>query len=289
MVIGLVSTIALAIAIGPQIYVDLQTAADDLSADPIVVEQPVSDLAEAPVADLQDEETVLEAMDETTITPDPILIQEEIEPSEELVEESTNDGAETEPAPAPVQNGDVPSDQWPAILADASAALSDAKTAKGLFFQTNVDGSVVSGTFALNRPGRMRFEYDAPTPVLIVSDGTTVAMEDTDLETVDRVPIGTTPLGLILSTQLNVDQDVNVLSVMQNSERIGIRVSDADSEMEGTLTMVFDKETYALLGWLAVDGNLQTTVVDLVDVETNIRIDPRMFRLNEDDDEEDER
>ena len=289
MVIGLVSTIALAIAIGPQIYVDLQTAADDLSADPIVVEQPVSDLAEAPVADLQDEETVLEAMDETTITPDPILIQEEIEPSEELVEESTNDGAETEPAPAPVQNGDVPSDQWPAILADASAALSDAKTAKGRFFQTNVDGSVVTGTFALNRPGRMRFEYDAPTPVLIVSDGTTVAMEDTDLETVDRVPIGTTPLGLILSTQLNVDQDVNVLSVMQNSERIGIRVSDADSEMEGTLTMVFDKETYALLGWLAVDGNLQTPVVDLVDVETNIRIDPRMFRLNEDDDEEDER
>ena len=204
-------------------------------------------------------------------------------------EESTNDGAETEPAPAPVQNGDVPSDQWPAILADASAALSDAKTAKGRFFQTNVDGSVVTGTFALNRPGRMRFEYDAPTPVLIVSDGTTVAMEDTDLETVDRVPIGTTPLGLILSTQLNVDQDVNVLSVMQNSARIGIRVSDADSEMEGTLTMVFDKETYALLGWLAVDGNLQTTVVDLVDVETNIRIDPRMFRLNEDDDEEDER
>jgi len=289
MVIGLVSTVALAIAIGPQIYVDLQTAADDLSADPIVVEQPVADLTEAPVADLQDEETVLEAMDETTITPDPILIQDEIEPTEELVEETTSDFAETEPAPAPVQNGDVPSDQWPAILADASAALSDAKTAKGRFFQTNVDGSVVSGTFALNRPGRMRFEYDAPTPVLIVSDGTTVAMEDTDLETVDRVPIGTTPLGLILSTQLDVDQDVNVLSVMQNSERIGIRVSDADSEMEGTLTMVFDKETYALLGWLAVDGNLQTTVVDLVDVETNIRIDPRLFRLNEDDDEEDER
>ena len=289
MVIGLISTVALAIAIGPQIYVDLQTAADDLSADPVVVEQPVADLTEAPAVVLQDEEAVLETMAETTITPDPILIQEDIEPSEELVEETTSDVAETEPAPAPVQNGDVPSDQWPAILADASTALSDAKTAKGRFFQTNVDGSVVTGTFALNRPGRMRFEYDAPTPVLIVSDGTTVAMEDTDLETVDRVPIGTTPLGLILSTQLDVDQDVNVLSVMQNSERIGIRVSDADSEMEGTLTMVFDKETYALLGWLAVDGNLQTTVVDLVDVETNIRIDPRLFRLNEDDDEEDER
>lgn len=289
MVIGLVSTLALAFAIGPQIYVDLQAAADDLSNDPIVVEQPASDLAEAQAVELQSEDPALEAMDETTITPDPILIPEASEPIEDVVEENIEGANETAPIPVPVQNGEVPSDQWPAILADASAALSDAKTAKGRFFQTNVDGSVVTGSFALNRPGRMRFEYDAPTPVLIVSDGTTVAMEDTDLETVDRVPIGTTPLGLILSTQLDVDQDVNVLSVMQNSERIGIRVSDADGEMEGTLTMVFDKETYALLGWLAVDGNLQTTVVDLVDVETNIRIDPRLFRLNEDDDEEDER
>ena len=53
--------------------------------------------------------------------------------------------------------------------------------------------------------------------------------------------------------------------------------------------MVFDAQNYDLLGWLAIDGNLQTTVVDLVDVETNVRIDPRLFRLDEEDDEEDER
>ena len=53
--------------------------------------------------------------------------------------------------------------------------------------------------------------------------------------------------------------------------------------------MVFDAESYDLLGWLTVDGNFQTTVVDLIDVETNVRVDPRLFRLNEDDDEEDDR
>ena len=155
--------------------------------------------------------------------------------------------------------------------------------------QTNADGTITTGTFALNRPGRMRFDYDDPTPILIVSDGTTVAMQDSELETVDRIPIGSTPLGLILSTELNVDEDIEVLSILQNEDRIGIRVSDASGELEGTLTMVFGKEAYDLLGWLAVDGNLQTTVVDLVDVETNARVDPRLFRLNEDDDEEDER
>ena len=192
-------------------------------------------------------------------------------------------------SPTPVQNGSVPETEWPTILADASEALAAAKTARGAFIQSNADGSVVTGSFALNRPGRMRFDYDDPTPILIVSDGTTVAMEDRELETVDRIPIGTTPLGLLLSTRLDVDQEVDVLSIMQRGDDIGIRVQDTSGELEGTLTMVFDKATYGLKGWLAMDGNDQTTVVDLVDVETNVRVDPRLFRLNEDDDEEDER
>jgi len=80
-----------------------------------------------------------------------------------------------------------------------------------------------------------------------------------------------------------------VLSVMQNTDRVGVRVSDATGELDGTLTMIFDKTSYELLGWLTTDGNLQTTVVDLLDVETNVRVDPRLFRLEDADDEEDER
>ena len=91
------------------------------------------------------------------------------------------------------------------------------------------------------------------------------------------------------ATDLGFDSDVDVLSVMRNEDRVGVRVSDATGELEGTLTMVFDAESYDLLGWLAIDGNLQTTVVDLLDVETNVRVDPRLFRLDEDQDDEDER
>ena len=94
---------------------------------------------------------------------------------------------------------------------------------------------------------------------------------------------------LILATDLNVDEDVEVLSIIQNEERVGVRVSDSSGELDGTLTMVFDKVSYDLLGWLATDGNLQTTVVDLLDVETNVRVDPRLFRLDDAEDEEDER
>ena len=290
MLIAAVSTIALALALGPQLQTSLQAAIDE--AQP-VTESPVETGVNQPLPD-----PVVER-DETVEDADPSETQPQAEPvstsmpegdAEAAGDTATEAVAESTEAEAPAeQSGEVPEADWPIILTAASDALAAAKTASGTFRQSNADGSIVSGTFALNRPGRMRFDYDDPTPILIVSDGTTVAMEDSELETVDRVPIGATPLNLILSTDLNVDQDVEVLGIVQNEERIGIRVSDATGELEGTLTMVFDKVSYDLLGWLAVDGNLQTTVVDLVDVETNVSVDPRLFRLIEAEDEEEER
>lgn len=273
----LASTLALALAFGPQLQINLQAVLDEtpaVEAEAGVEESPVI-VDTGPAAEV----LPLDEVEETIIEESEIA-----EPAAEIIAEVLA------PTPEPdVASGEVPAVEWPAILEAASAALAAAETASGKFMQSNADGTISTGTFALNRPGRMRFDYDDPVPILIVSDGTTVAMEDSELETVDRIPIGTTPLGLILSTDLNVDEDVEVLDVMQNEQRIGIRVSDASGELEGTLTMVFDMDSYDLLGWLTVDGNFQTTVVDLVDVETNVRLDPRLFRLNEDDDEEDER
>lgn len=288
-----VSTIALALAIGPQLQLSLQAVMDE--AQPAIT-VPVADKAGTPTAEVIAEPDssaviVVEAQQaDPTIEPaqDPIEVDQEVGSTDTDASDPQPAATETEPE-TQVQSGQVDQAEWPVILSQMSAALSSATTAKGNFIQTNADGSVSTGTFALNRPGRMRFDYDDPTPILIVSNGTTVAMEDSELETVDRVPIGSTPLGLILSTDLGFDRDVDVLSVMRNEDRVGVRVSDSSGELEGTLTMVFDAQNYDLLGWLAIDGNLQTTVVDLVDVETNVRIDPRLFRLDEEDDEEDER
>ena len=232
----LASTLALALAFGPQLQINLQAVLDEtpaVEAEAGVEESPVI-VDTGPAAEV----LPLDEVEETIIEESEIA-----EPAAEIIAEVLA------PTPEPdVASGEVPAVEWPAILEAASAALAAAETASGKFMQSNADGTISTGTFALNRPGRMRFDYDDPVPILIVSDGTTVAMEDSELETVDRIPIGTTPLGLILSTDLNVDEDVEVLDVMQNEQGIGIRVSDASGELEGTLTMVFDKDSYDLLG-----------------------------------------
>ena len=290
MVMGLVSAAAIAVAFGPQIQLSLQAVVDDAAGQTPAIEEVVTDASETTVKETPTVSLPIETIEETVIEQAPIS-----EPVKDDPMISGNDiAAEVIPqvddtVPVLATNDFVPQSEWPAILSDASDALAAARTARGDFIQTNADLSVVSGTFALNRPGRMRFDYDDPTPVLIVSDGTTVAMEDSELETVDRVPIGSTPLGLLLSTRLNVEQDVDVLRIARRGEEVDITVRDTSGELEGTLTMVFAGVTYDLMGWVTRDGNDQKTEVDLINVETNIRVDPRLFRINEDDNEEDER
>ncbi|MEM9938630.1 MAG: outer membrane lipoprotein carrier protein LolA [Pseudomonadota bacterium] len=214
-------------------------------------------------------------------------IDESVEPVSEAPAELVTEVEETtDDVPARTQPTALTGDELTTTLEAISEALSAAQTAKGKFQQVNADGSVSSGSFALRRPGRVRFDYDDPTPILIVSDGATVAMEDRDLETVDRIPLASTPLGLLLDDRLDFDEEVDVINVFRNEERISVTVQDATGEVEGDLTMVFAAGTYDLLGWLTLDANFQTTVVELSDVEQNIRLNPRLFRIDEDEEEE---
>lgn len=307
-----ISTFALIMAIGPQLNATLQAIPSEAElVDPATVQPPVEPPVQVAVDTAAKEKPTVAKTPATVKVPPP-----QVEAAEPITRPATTPDTQTpeakpvkvepqentrapaaevltpetaRPEPAPTVSPIVPEAEWPTILNAARTALSDAKTAQGKFIQTNSDGSFIEGSFALNRPGKMRFDYNDPSPILIVADGTTVAMQDSELETIDRIPLASTPLGLILDSDLDFGSDVDVLGIQRNADKIGIRVSDATGELEGTLTMVFDAASYELLGWLAIDGNRQTTVVDLIDVTTNGRLDPRLFRLDEEEDEEDER
>lgn len=178
---------------------------------------------------------------------------------------------------------------WPPYLERARSALAGVVTAQGRFAQINHDGSVLEGDFALRRPGRMRFDYDAPSGILIVADGATVAIRDTDLETVDRVPLSSTPLGVLLDDDIDFGAEVETLRVLQWSDQLAITVQDLSGDVEGMLTLLFDPRTDSLTGWQAVDTEGLTTRIALDNVRTGLRISPALFRLDEPEDEEDER
>lgn len=173
------------------------------------------------------------------------------------------------------------------ILQDVAAALTKVKTAQGDFTQMSADYSVTSGTFALRRPGRVRFDYNDPTPVLIVANGTTVAIQDSDLETTDRVPLGSTPLEILLADTLDFETETTVVDVARYDGMLGVTVEDPDGEMDGTLTLLFRDTDRELLGWRTIDGAGGITSVELSDVEYGKRINPRLFIMDDFEDEDD--
>lgn len=183
----------------------------------------------------------------------------------------------------------VSEDEWGRYILPARSALSSARTARGRFTQINADNSVVGGSFALRRPGRMRFDYDTPSPILIIADGATVAISDSNLETVDRVPLSATPLNILLDEQITFGSDVEVLQILKRPESVAITVRDLTGEMDGRLTLIFRDSDYDLAGWVAIDSEGQITQVSLENTETNVSLSPILFRLDDPADDEDER
>ena len=131
----------------------------------------------------------------------------------------------------------------------------------------------------------MRFDYDAPSPLLIVANGTTVAMQDSELETTDRVPLGSTPLALLLDDDLDFETEAEIVDVTKEGEHVEVTLRDPDDEMDGTLTLVFDGPQHDLTGWRTLDSGGNLTEVMLHDVETGKKINPRLFIVKDFDDE----
>src|ERR1700691_4249386 len=114
-----------------------------------------------------------------------------------------------------------------------SAYLNAIHTMKGSFVQLGPDGQIDEGVFYIEKPGRMRFEYHAPNPLLIVSDGDTVAVQNRRLNTVDHYPLFSTPLSLILSDDLNLKRNPSIANLSREPGEIIVTARAASAKVNG--------------------------------------------------------
>ena len=110
-------------------------------------------------------------------------------------------------------------------LDDASAYLAALENMQGDFLQLGPDGSVAEGKFYLRRPGRLRFEYQPPDNLLVVADGTWVAVKDSS-SPAQRYPIASTPLSLFLAANVDLAKTARVLNVESQPGALLITLAD---------------------------------------------------------------
>lgn len=168
-----------------------------------------------------------------------------------------------------------------ALVDKAVAYLQGLTQVKGRFTQIDPRGRQSQGDFYLKRPGKVRFAYDAPASMLLVSDGGTVNILDTKLKTFESYPLGMTPLSLFLSKEIRLDRGVLVSEVKKYSDGFTIIAKDSKKEVDGQIALTFSSDPVALREWTVTDAQRQSTKVMLSALAPAPSLDPKLFVLKD--------
>jgi len=159
------------------------------------------------------------------------------------------------------------------------AYLNAIRTMKASFVQIDPDGTVDQGTFALSKPGRMRFEYAPPTSTLIVSDGSTVAVQNPKLKTIDKYPLSQTPLDLILGDRIDLLHNHSIVGAGRQQDQFVIKARSRGGQTQGNISLVFSEPDLELRQWTVVDNQGLTTTVALQNVQVGADVSNVSFAL----------
>ena len=168
-----------------------------------------------------------------------------------------------------------------ALLDKISSYLSGMQTLVGNFVQIGPDGRRVDGTFSIQKPGKVRFQYNPPSPIDIIADGSSVEVNDRALETHDFYPLSQTPLRYLLADRIDLLRDTNVVSVSADDKFITVVIEETQIAV-GTnrLMIMFDAKTLALKQWTVTDPQGLDTTVAVYNLDASKKPDPNLFVIN---------
>ncbi len=168
-----------------------------------------------------------------------------------------------------------------AILDRVNGYLSGVQVLSGKFVQVGPDGRRTQGDFYISKPGKVRFEYDDPSPIELIADGTSVVVRDRRLATQDVYPLSQTPLRFLLSDRVDLMKDTHLLSVYADDTFITVVLEERNG-IVGTsrLMIMFNAKDMQLKQWTVTDPQGYDTTVAVYNLDTSKRPDPSMFKID---------
>lgn len=144
-----------------------------------------------------------------------------------------------------------------------SKYLNGMKTASGDFTQINGDGSYSTGKIYIKRPGKMRFEYNAPDSAIVIAGSGAVVVDDKKSnQPPETYPLKRTPLSIILARNVNLGRAKMVTGHEYDGTATIVTAQDPEHPEYGSISMKFTDGPTELRQWVINDANGgQTTVV----------------------------
>jgi outer membrane lipoprotein-sorting protein len=168
-----------------------------------------------------------------------------------------------------------------ALIDRVNVYLMSLQTLVGDFVQIGPDGRRTDGKIYLQKPGRVKFEYNPPSPIELVSDGNSVVVRDRKLETQDLYPLSQTPLRFLLADRIDLLKETNVVSVSVDDTFVSLLIEEKQT-LGGShkVLLMFSAKDMQLKQWTITDPQGFDTTVALANLDPTKKLDPAMFRID---------
>ncbi len=162
-----------------------------------------------------------------------------------------------------------------------SLYLSTINTLVGDFVQVGPNGNRTEGQFYIQKPGRVRFEYQPPNPIDVIADGRSVVIRNRQLATQDFYPLSQTPLRFLLAERLDLMRDTNLVGLYADDTFVTIVIEERQALVGTTrLMMMFGAKDLQLRQWTVTDPQGFDTTVAVYNLDTTTKPNPTMFTID---------
>ena len=167
-----------------------------------------------------------------------------------------------------------------ALVERVNTYLTSVQTLVGDFVQVGPDGRRTEGQFYIQKPGKVRFEYNPPSPIDVIADGQSVVVRDRKLATQDLYPLSQTPIRFLLSDRIDLLRETNIVSVSADDMFVTLVIEEKQTFV-GThrLMLMFGVKDFQLRQWTVTDPQGYDTTVAVYNLDSSKKPDPGMFRI----------
>jgi len=158
--------------------------------------------------------------------------------------------------------------------------LNEVKTLKASFVQTASNGNIAEGLLYVEKPNKVRMEYNEPTNVLIVGNGDYIVYNDKDLEQITNIDYEDIPASLILANDIKIDgKQLKVSNYYEDAGSTVVTLRYPEKQEIAPITLTFTNKPFALRQWSIIDPQSVEVVVSLYNLETDVALEQSLFKF----------
>jgi outer membrane lipoprotein-sorting protein len=158
--------------------------------------------------------------------------------------------------------------------------LNSIHTLKSNFIQTASTGERATGVLFLNRPGRIRVQYDPPSPILLVANGAFIIYVDNNLEQISHIPIAETPLRALIDKDVNLLSWYSIKNIKRGPGTLRVTLAKKNGIGSSSVRLLFSDKPFQLRQWVIRDQQGIDVRISLLDMKRGMKFNPNIFEVD---------